>query len=155
VTEPLLVELELRCSVEHAFATWTDRFGMWWPRGHTTSGDPDATVHLEPYVGGRIFERTSDGREIDWGEVTHWDPPRRLGYLWHIRRPREAATDVLVQFDPADGTGCQVRIEHSGWDRLGDEGPAWRDANRGGWTGLLPNFKEAAEGEGRGGTERQ
>jgi hypothetical protein len=146
VIEPLVVEVDLRCSAAHAFATWTERFGTWWPSGHTTSG-PEATVHLEPRLGGRIFERTSDGDEIDWGEVTEWDPPRRLGYLWHIRRGREQATDVRVEFVD-DPTGMsRVRIEHTGWERLGDEGPAWRDANRGGWSGLLPHFVAAAEAD--------
>lgn len=145
--DPLLVDLELRCTAAHAFATWTDRFGLWWPPGHTTSGDPEATVHLEPRLGGRIFERADDGREIDWGEVTHWDPPHRLGYLWHIRRTREAATDVLVHFEDTD-KGSRVRIQHTGWERLGDQGPSWRDANRDGWAGLLPHLKTAAEQKG-------
>jgi uncharacterized protein YndB with AHSA1/START domain len=145
--EPLLLELDVACSVDHAFATWTDRFGLWWPAGHTTSGDPGATVHLEPRLGGRIYERTTDGREVDWGEITHWDPPRGLGYLWHIRRSREAATDVRVHFEDA-GSGTRVRIEHSGWERLGDEGASWREANRGGWAGLLPHFTTAAQEEG-------
>ena len=70
---------------------------------------------------------------------------RRLGYLWHIRRTREAATDVLVHFEDAAGGGSRIRIEHTGWERLGDEGPSWRDANRGGWDGLLPHFRTAAE----------
>jgi hypothetical protein len=143
VIEPLVVELVLTCSAQHAFTTWTERFGLWWPPGHTTSGDPGARVHLEPRLGGRIYERTPDGREVDWGEVTTWDPPQTLGYLWHIRRPRSAATDVLVQFeDTADGS--RVLIEHSGWDRL-EDGAAWRDANLGGWSGLLPHFTMAAE----------
>lgn len=110
--------------------------------GHTTLGDPDATVHLEPRLGGRIFERASDGQEIDWGEVTRWEPPYRLGYLWHIRRTRDAATDVLVHFEDIE---VGSRIEHTGWQRLGVEGPLWRDANRGGWAGLLPAVQAAAE----------
>lgn len=141
--EPLIVELDLTCSAQHAFTTWTERFGQWWPAGHTTSGDPGATVHLEPRLGGRIFERASDGREIDWGEVTTWDPPLALGYLWHIRRTRDAATDVLVRFEDVTD-GSKVRIEHAGWDRLAD-GAAWRDANLGGWSGLLPHFQSAAQ----------
>lgn len=142
--EPLRVELELRCSAAHAFTTWTERFGLWWPPGHTTSGDPHPAVCLEPRLGGRIYERSSDGREIDWGEVTEWDPPRRLGYLWHIRRTRDAATDVLVHFEDT-ASGARIRIEHSGWERLGEDGQSWRDANRGGWAALLPHFKAAAE----------
>lgn len=146
--EPLVIELELGCTAQHAFTTWTERFGQWWPPGHKTSDDPDSTVHLEPRLGGRIYERTGDGHEVDWGEVTAWDPPARLSYLWHIRRTRESATDVLVHFEDISDGGSRVRIQHSGWDRLGEEGPAWRDANSGGWAGLLPHFKAAAEQEG-------
>ena len=123
-----------------AFAAWTERIDLWWPKGHSVSGEADVEVVLEPGVGGRIYERTRDGREIDWGEVTRWEPPARLGYLWHIRRDRADATDVEVTFaDLGDGT-TRVDIRHTGWERLGVGGAAWRDANRGGWAGLLPHY---------------
>ena len=67
--EPLRITVDVDCGPEHAFATWTERFGAWWPRGHTASGDPSATVLLEAGIGGRIDERTSDGAEIDWGRA--------------------------------------------------------------------------------------
>jgi uncharacterized protein YndB with AHSA1/START domain len=139
MTDPLRVEVELACPAEHAFTTWTERFAQWWPRGHTVSGDP-AVIVLEPRLGGRIYERTVDGREIDWGEITAWDPPHGLAYRWHIRRDRADATDVQIRFLPiADGT-ARMEITHTGWERLGAEAESWRDANRGGWEGLLPHF---------------
>ena len=61
---------------------------------------PAGRVVLEPWLGGRIFERTPDGAEIDWGEITAWEPPGRLAYLWHIRRDRADATDVEITFVP-------------------------------------------------------
>jgi hypothetical protein len=70
------------------------RIGTWWPADHTVTGDDDLAVVLEPRRGGRIFERTRDGVEHDWGEVTIWEPPTRLGYTWHLRRDRADATDV-------------------------------------------------------------
>lgn len=143
MTEPLRIEFELACTSDYAFATWTRGIGRWWPREHTTSGDPHATVHLEPRLGGRIYERTSDGLEIEWGEVTAWDPPRSFSYLWHIRRDRADATDVEVTFQPDGPDSCRVRIVHAGWERLGADGPSWRDANRGGWSRLLPHFERA------------
>ena len=92
--------------------------------------DPDTVVTLEPRLGGRIFERTPDGTEIDWGEITSWNPPRRLGYLWHIRRDRSDATDVELTFvDQGDGT-TRLEIVHSGWERLGAEGVPWRTRTR-------------------------
>ena len=140
--EPLRIELDVDCSPAHAFAVWTEHIDRWWPRSHTVSGDP-ARVVLEPRVGGRLFERTADGGEIEWGEITCWEPPRRFGYLWHIRRDRSDATAVTVTFDDHDGGRTRVRIVHDGWERLGGDGAAWRDANRGGWDGLLPHLVAA------------
>lgn len=141
--EPLRVTVDVACPPDHAFDTWTLRFATWWPRGHTVSGEADARIALEPMVGGRIFERTPDGREIDWGRITAWERPDRLAYRWHIRRDAADATDVEITFVPVAGGTTRVEIVHSGWERLGAGGPAWRDANAGGWTGLLPHFVEA------------
>ncbi|HXQ59490.1 MAG TPA: SRPBCC domain-containing protein [Acidimicrobiales bacterium] len=143
--ESLRLSFEIRCTVDHAFETWATRFSSWWPKGHSASGNPDTTVVLEPGVGGRIFERTPDGTEIAWGEITHWDPPHRLDYLWHISRDRKDATDVELHFvDIGDGT-TRLDIVHSGWERLGAEGQSWRQANTRGWDALVPRFIGAAE----------
>jgi hypothetical protein len=142
VSEPLRVDLDLACPAEHAFATWTERFAQWWPLGHTVSGDPAAIV-LEPRLGGRIYERTHDGREIDWGEITGWNPPHGLAYRWHMRRDRADATEVEIRFIPATADTTRMEITHTGWERLGAGAEAWRDANRGGWNGLLPHFAAA------------
>lgn len=137
--EPLELSFEIDCEPAHAFEVWTTRFDQWWPRGHSVSGDPAAVV-LEPRVGGRIYERAADGTEFDWGEVTAWEPPVRLAYLWHIRRDRADATDVELTFDDAGDGTTRLRIVHTGWERLGAGAQEWRDANRGGWTGLVPHF---------------
>jgi hypothetical protein len=145
VIEPLRLSYEIRCSPEHAFEVWTTRVSSWWPKGHSASGNPETRVVLEPREGGRIFERTPDGTEIDWGQITLWSPPRRLGYVWHIGRDRSDATDVELTFvDLGDGT-TRLDIVHAGWQRLGAEGPVWREANTNGWSALIPSFVAAAE----------
>ena len=144
--EPLRLSFEVACPADHAFRVWTARMGLWWPKGHTMTGGYDAEVVLEPHVGGRIFERAADGTEHEWGEVTTYEPPERLAYLWHIRRPRQDATDVEITFADLDGGRCRVEIVHRGWERLGADGATWRDANRGGWGGLLPHFTAACGG---------
>jgi hypothetical protein len=143
MTEPLRVDVDIDCPPEHAFATWAERFGDWWPASHTATGDPAAVV-LEPRLGGRIFERTRDGGEIDWGEITGWDPPRLLAYTWHLRRDRADATDVVIRFVATDDGRTRMEITHTGWERLGADAETWRDANRAGWGGLLPVFVAAA-----------
>ena len=141
--KPLRFAFDVACSPEHAFETWGHRFSRWWPRDHSATGEAGLEVVLEPRVGGRIFERTSSGDEIDWGEITVWTPPDMIGYLWHLRRDRRDATDVEIRFvDRGNGT-TRVEIEHSGWERLGSDAETWRDRNRGGWTTLIPHYEEA------------
>ncbi|MDT5190076.1 MAG: hypothetical protein QOI28_2327 [Mycobacterium sp.] len=143
--EPLRFSYELSCPADHAFDVWTTRIAGWWPKGHSTSGDPGASVVLEPREGGRIFERLTDGTEIDWGVITQWDPPRRLGYTWHIGRDATQATDVLLVFvDLGDGAS-RLDIAQTGWERLGADAQTFREANSAGWGGLFPSFQAAAE----------
>jgi Activator of Hsp90 ATPase homolog 1-like protein len=146
VIEPLRMSLMVSCDATHAFETWTMRASSWWPRDHTASQESSLEVVFEPRVGGRIFERTSSGREIEWGEITIWEPPRRLGYLWHLVADRSAATDVQIGFVPVTDSSTRVEIEHGGWDRLGSEHRSQRrDANVSGWASLLPMFAAACD----------
>jgi len=140
VIEAIRLTIPLDCPAEHAFDVWTRRIADWWPVDHTVSAETGLTVILEPRAGGRIYERMADGTEHDWGEVTAWEPPRRLVYLWHLRRDRADATDVELRFIAMDGSRSRVEIEHRGWERLGTGGQEWRDRNLGGWSTLLPHF---------------
>ncbi|MEO5885238.1 MAG: SRPBCC family protein [Candidatus Limnocylindrales bacterium] len=141
--EPLRLAFDVARPAGHAFAVWTADIGRWWPLDHTTSGEPDLLVTLEPRLGGRIFERTADGREFDWGEILVWEPPQRFVYSWHLRRSREDATEVEIRFVATAADVTRIEIEHRGWERLGSDGPTWRDRNRGGWATLLPHYQAA------------
>lgn len=141
--EPLRYTIIVGCPVHDAFRIWTEETSTWWPASHTVFGRKGVEVFFEGREGGRIFERSPTGDEAEWGVITLWDPPRRLGYLWRIRTDLASATDVVIEFiDQGDRT-TRVEIEHAGWERLGNHGPAWRDTNRGGWDGVLPVFASA------------
>ena len=142
--EPIRLAFDIDAPPAHAFDVWTARIGQWWPADHTVTADPGMTVVLEPRSGGRIFERTAAGDEHEWGEVTVWEPPSRLVYLWHLRRDRADATEVEIRFLERGGTGTRVEIEHRGWEVLGRDGESWRDRNRGGWATLVPAYVAAA-----------
>lgn len=142
MTEPLRMSFTVDCPPGHAFDVWTRQISRWWPADHTATGAAGSLVVLEGRVGGRIFEQTAAGEEIDWGEVSAWDPPRRLVYWWHLRRDRADATEVEISFTDRDGATV-VSIEHRGWERLGAAGADWRERNRAGWSGLLPHYTAA------------
>jgi uncharacterized protein YndB with AHSA1/START domain len=140
--EPLLLEFTVACPVERAFDLWARETSRWWPAGHSVSADPGLSVTFEPRRGGRIYERTPDGAEHDWGEVLVWEPPHRLEYLWHLRFDRSDATEVAVTFAEA-GEETSVSIIHRGWERLGAAGPERRERNRRGWAGVAEHYREA------------
>ncbi|HEX2469720.1 MAG TPA: SRPBCC domain-containing protein [Candidatus Limnocylindrales bacterium] len=141
--EPLRLSFDVDAPQDHAFDTWTRAIGRWWPADHTHTGRSDLQIVLEGRVGGRIFERTPDGHEWDWGEVTAWEPPVRLAYLWHLKRDRAEATEVEIRFSSLADDATRVDIEHRGWEVLGAESQTWRDRNMGGWATLLPHYREA------------
>jgi len=126
--EPLELTFSVDCPVDRAFDLWSRRMSMWWPSGHSVSGDSGLTVTFEPHVGGRIFERTPAGEE--------------LVYLWHLRFDRSDATEVEVSFEEA-GDGTAVRIVHRGWERLGAVAEERRDRNRRGWAGVTERYRAA------------
>jgi uncharacterized protein YndB with AHSA1/START domain len=149
MTESLALSFDVACPVEHAFDVWTARIGSWWPPDHTVTGRTDLEVVLQSGVGGWIYERTPDGVEHDWGEVTMWEPPSLLAYLWHIGSERALSTEVQIRFVPVGDRATRVEIEHRGWERLGEAADERRAQNRGGWQALLPCYQAAAtKGDG-------
>ncbi|MBA2555086.1 MAG: SRPBCC domain-containing protein [Geodermatophilaceae bacterium] len=145
MTPALRMRLDVACSADHAFHTWTSRIAMWWPAAHTTTGEEYLDVVIEPCVGGRIYERTRSGREVDWGRVVRWDPPRRFAFRWHLGTDASNATDVELTFVPAGPDATTVDLVHTGWDRLGAAGPVRREGNNAGWTAVFRHFVRAID----------
>jgi uncharacterized protein YndB with AHSA1/START domain len=139
-TEAIRKTVTIECTVEHAFRTFTEGIGTWWPL-HTHSisvmedgSEPSEIAVMEPRVGGRLYERTRDGRECDWGSVLAWEPPDRVVLEWRVN-PDRPPTEVEVRFTP-DGAATQVDLEHRGWERYPpDVGPQARASYAGpdGW----------------------
>lgn len=140
--DPITLDFEVRATPEHAFRTWTEHCGIWWPKSHAMSQSDDFEVVFEPFVGGRILERSASGVEYDWGEVTVWEPPRQVVYLWHIFLARDKATTVTVTFTPTDvGTG--VRLENSGLEVFADGAEERATRVGSAWGDLTDLYREA------------
>jgi hypothetical protein len=144
MSNALRFSFDVECEVVHAFETWTERIGTWWPRDHTISGSPLAIV-VEGRVDGRIYERTEHGDEHEWGVVTAWRPPELLAFLWHLGVGEEFATHVAVSFTAQGTESTRIEIEQSGWERLGSAAEELRQRNRVGWTSLELHFRAAVE----------
>jgi uncharacterized protein YndB with AHSA1/START domain len=87
---------------------------------------------IEPRVGGRVFERSADGRETAWGTVRAYDPPHRLAFSWIVGLSVEQEQLVEIRFI-AEELGTRVELTHSGWEKLGDTAVSRRERYDRGW----------------------
>ncbi|MDE3081497.1 MAG: SRPBCC family protein [Paracoccaceae bacterium] len=127
-----------------AFALFTGRMGDWWPRGRTLGPRPHADIVIEPWPGGRWFERDDEGHEIPWGHVRLWEPPHRLVLIWQLdasfRFDAAVETEVELTFTP-EGKGTRVRLVHRNLERLGARADDGTRRIAQGWESRLADFK--------------
>jgi uncharacterized protein YndB with AHSA1/START domain len=122
---------------ERAFSMFTERIGDWWPfQTHSIHGEKVETAVFEARPGGRVYERTAGGDEVDWATVLAFDPPSRFLLEWKVN-PSRQATELSVSFTP-EGDGTRVELEHGGWDA---DGYASYDT---GWDFVLGKYEAAA-----------
>lgn len=142
--EPLRKRVAVPCSPAEAFELFTARIAEWWPlAGYSVYGDRAQSCGIEPRVGGDIFEVGPGGARAVWGRVTHWEPPRRLQFMWFPGRTQDTAQTVEVRFLDANG-GTSVELEHRDWQTLGDRAPGTRRGYDGGWNEVLARFEARA-----------
>jgi uncharacterized protein YndB with AHSA1/START domain len=139
-----------------AFQVFTAGHGAWWPaRYHIGSADYQTAV-IEPFAGGRWFERGVDGSECDWGRVLVWEPPHRLVLAWQISADwqfdPELVTEVDVRFRAVGTTRTRVELQHRHLDRFGararDMQAIFESGGQPGapqgWAGILDQYAAAA-----------
>jgi uncharacterized protein YndB with AHSA1/START domain len=125
-----------------AFEVFTTKFGSWWPKDYSISPAGMADFVMEPKVGGRWYELSTDGTEYDTGRVLAYDPPERVVFAWHLDAQfafdpdPDHASEVEVRFI-AEGEGrTRVELEHRAFERHVDaEGV--RTGVDGGWSYIL------------------
>jgi hypothetical protein len=103
---------------------------------------------FEPYAGGHIIDRGTDGSECRWARVLAYDPPHWVCFSWDINLRWQLETDpaktseVEVTFTPDGPARTRVVLTHRHLDRHGDGWQSMRDAVGSGWN--LTRFAETA-----------
>ena len=135
---PVVKSIDVRRSAADAFRIFTEQISVWWPmathtRAKTADGEVTVRVTVEPRVGGRVYETLDDGRELDWGEVSAFEPGVLFAMQWTMGRPAPEHTDVSVRFEPLSPESCRVTLTHENWERMGADAERLRGAYHGGW----------------------
>jgi uncharacterized protein YndB with AHSA1/START domain len=123
--------IEVGATRERVWDLLTDpaELPRWWP---------DA-AELEPGLGGRVVLTFGPG-DVS-GEVTHWEPPRELGFTWEASNMPGVQLHVLFTIDDLGDGRSRVGVLHSG---LAEAPAEAREAVAGGWAYFLPRLAEAA-----------
>jgi uncharacterized protein YndB with AHSA1/START domain len=143
--EPVVTKVEVPVPPERAFDLFVADFGRWWPLAtHSIAADEELAVQavdarIEQRAGGPITEVWSNGETVSWGSVLAWEPPRRLVLAWNPSRTRSVSTEVEITF-VASALGTLVRLEHRGWEALGDRAESLRTSYRMGWPVVLGRY---------------
>jgi Activator of Hsp90 ATPase homolog 1-like protein len=140
--DPIEHEYTLACAPERAFATYTERIGEWWDGRYTANAETLEAVTIEPRVGGRVYATHSDSGKDDWGEVTVWEPGRRLVHTFTLAQDERHPSEVSVELAPDEG-GCLLRFAHRGWT----EANAAERRKFSDWSHLLNRFAALADAE--------
>lgn len=148
--EPTLqITVEVAVGADRAFEVFTTEFDRIKPREHNLLDEDIAETVLEPWAGGRLFDRGVDGAECHWGRVLDCEPPHRLRLAWHISPHWQLETDadryseVEITFTEVPDGRTRVELEHRHLDRHGE---GWSQAKEGlagdgGWPLYLSRYE--------------
>jgi uncharacterized protein YndB with AHSA1/START domain len=123
------VSVTLAVPPQDAFRIFTEEIDQWWRRGakYRVAGGRRGIIHLEPTLGGRLFESFEVGsgtKVFETGKVTVWEPPSRLAFEWRaVNFAPSESTHVEVLFEPTV-SGTLVTVTHRGFARLRPDHPA-------------------------------
>jgi uncharacterized protein YndB with AHSA1/START domain len=112
-----------------AFRIFTEEIDLWWRRGlkYRIAAAGRGIIHMEPRVGGRLFESVESDSEtkiFETGRVTVWEPPSRLVFDWRaVNFSPGENTEVEVTFQKSS-SGTLVTVTHRGWSRIPPDHPA-------------------------------
>lgn len=121
--------VSVRLPCERTFELFTAQIGSWWRRGprFRYAGADQGLIHIEPGIGGRLFESwTEDNEEraFEVGRVTRWDPPKALAFTWRNANFADGeVTQVEVCFND-HGESTMVTVIHRGWAAIREDHPA-------------------------------
>jgi hypothetical protein len=142
--EPIRLSTRVRRDLNAAFDLFTGDISAWWPLDRFTHGPGRSKeVFIEPFVGGRFFERFSDGEEFKVGDVLVWERPTAVVFTW-MAAEWIAPTEVSVRFIAEDTIVTRVEVEHRAWERLGDLGWESREQYANGWPTVVGCYADHA-----------
>src|SRR5262245_1583566 len=88
------LQIVVEAPLEQAFTVFSEGIGTWFPPEYNLLPVPIAERVFETRVGGRVYDRGTDGSECQWARVLEYDPPNRVVISWDISPRWQIETDL-------------------------------------------------------------
>ena len=116
------IEIEIAATPENVWKHLIDDSASWWRTDFLVCKD-SLGLHIEPKVGGLLFERTAEtGCGFVWGQIIRFEPPFHLAHTAQIVPPwgGPAMSVVQITLEPT-GSGTKLTLADSLVGHLTDE----------------------------------
>jgi len=116
--------ITINAPVQRVFDAYVNHINEWWPwRGakYRFSFAPKEVepkdIRFEARMGGRFYEKFSNGEEYVIGHITEWAPPAKLAYTW--KDPSWKAETLIEIRLEQKGEHTLLHLRHSGFEAAG------------------------------------
>lgn len=133
-------DIHINASPERVFDILTQQTASWWRDPYVQrAGSP---IHMEPYIGGRLFEDWGNGDGILLGTIVRVEPPEIVRLIGTVGIKGIVQGNVIFEIKPTD-SGSVLKLSHRAFGEITDD---VRSSYTGGWHTLLAeNLKAIAE----------
>jgi DNA-binding transcriptional ArsR family regulator len=133
VEQEIVVAKTVRVNAPLAIAFEVFAEQSWWPVDTHHLAEPHGSeVILEPFQGGRWYERSADGTQTDWGTVLAWQPPHRMLLSWQVspswtyEEDPDRGSQIEVTFTAESAEVTRVDLTHRHLERYGQQAERMR-----------------------------
>jgi uncharacterized protein YndB with AHSA1/START domain len=143
--------ITVEAPIERAFDVFTRDFGAFKPPEHNLLSVPIAETVFEPFAGGFLYDRGTDGSECRWARVVAYEPPERvlltwnIGPTWQIEIDPAKVSEWEVRFTAETPNRTLVELEHRHLDRHGEGWEGVREGVGSGWPTYLERYAAAVQ----------
>lgn len=138
----IAIEIQIDAPIAKVWETVFNHISDWWP-GDFLCHEGSKEIKMETFVGGRIYEETSDGKSLLWGTVVNINPNKTLEFIGHSTPQFGGPSLSMGRYELSEsGNGTTLQFTNAMMGNCSDEGEQMVTQ---GWNYLLSALKNFAE----------
>ena len=120
-TAVLKLEFKINASVERVWQAMTKEASRWWDKDFVSLPGSEG-VMLEPYIGGRVYEQTDDGRSLVWATVIAVTEGKSMDFVGYMTPEWTGPTMTMLKLavEPSN-EGTLLKLTEGLLGRVTDE----------------------------------